>query len=85
MIVETYNTLSYDEFDNLAASIGVNYEFLSDYEVMNGASYAFEVSEKDAKEFKQSDLENPSPYNILAALVAQRIIGVGKYLVQCYW
>jgi len=52
MKVETFITMDYNEFDELAAKhLGIQTDFLADQEADNGSSYTFNIAPKDIAPF----------------------------------
>lgn len=87
MKVETFVTMNYDEFDALAAKIGLNVEFIAIQEANNDTNYTFEVDDFSIKHFDATELQSKyvGAHAILTALVIKGLLPKAKYLVTVSW
>lgn len=91
MKVETFVTMDYSEFDELAAKhLGIQTDFLADQEADNGGSYTFNIAPKDIAPFdwewvEKFGFESSNPRHILMKMAEKGHIPFGKYLIEVSW
>lgn len=86
MKVETFVTMDYNEFDELAAKhLGIQTDFLADQEADNDSSYTFDIAPKDWEWIEKFGFQTSNPRHILLKMAKEGHIPFGKYLIEVSW
>jgi len=87
MKIKTFTTMDYNEFDELAAKLGLDFNFCAEQEASNDSEYSFNVDDRDLAAYKPEHLKLPylSAHTVLVALVAKGLLNKGDFLVEVSW